>query len=291
MPLFGRRDGTLAKGIAPYRRIMPFIMKTRNESAVYFEQEMDLTKTLKFIEQFNATHSHRITVFHLFLWAATRALHERPGMNRFVAGGNIYQRDGIWISYSAKKEMKDGSPLVVLKRRFDPALSFEELVSFVYGDVKEGRSEKKLHQDKEIGMSLMLPAILLRIGLWFIRFLDGINLLPHSFIKPDPMYASMFVANLGSVKLESAYHHLYEYGNIPVFATIGRNKKVVDVDAAGQVTTRTVCSVKYSFDERVEDGLYCAKSLELVRNYLEDPEAHGAGQKVLPQAATQQGAA
>jgi hypothetical protein len=276
MPLFGRRDGTLAKGIAPYRRIMPFIMKTRNESAVYFEQEMDLTRTLKFIEQFNATHKNRITVFHVFLWAATRTLNERPGMNRFVMGGNIYQRDGIWISYSAKKEMKDGSPLVVLKRKFDPALSFEQLVDFVYGDVKEGRSEKKLHQDKEIGMSLMLPAFLLRLGLWFIRLLDGWNLLPHAFIAPDPMYASMFVANLGSVKLESAYHHLYEYGNIPVFATIGRNKKVVSLDESGQVTTRMVCSVKYSFDERTEDGLYCAKTLELLRTYLEDPEGFGA---------------
>jgi hypothetical protein len=276
MPLFGRADGTIAKDIAPYRRIMPFIMKSRTESAVYFEQEMDLTKTLAFIQQWNATHEQRITVFHLFLWASTRALNERPGMNRFTMGGNIYQRNGIFISYSAKKEMKDGSPLVVLKRQFDPKMTFEEMVKFIYGDVKEGRSDKKLHQDKEIGMSLMLPAILLRIGLWFVRWLDSVNLLPYSFIKPDPMYASMFVANLGSVKLESAFHHLYEYGNIPIFAAIGRNKKVAAVDDHGQVTTKTICSVKYSFDERVEDGLYCAKSLDLLRGYIEDPVAHGA---------------
>ena len=37
------------------------------------------------------------------------------------------------------------------------------------------------------------------------------------------------------------------------------------------VVTRTVCSVKYSFDERVEDGLYCARSLELLRRRIEDP--------------------
>ena len=89
-----------------------------------------------------------------------------------------------------------------------------------------------------IGMSLMLPSILLRIGLWAIRWLDSVNLLPYAFTRPDPMYASLFVANLGSVKLESAFHHLYEYGNIPVFAAIGRNKKVVDVDENGQVKLR-----------------------------------------------------
>jgi hypothetical protein len=285
MPLFGRADGTLAKDIAPYRRIMPFIMKTRTESAVYFEQEIDLTRTLQFIQQWNATHEQRITVFHIFLWASTRALHERPGMNRFTMGGNIYQRNGIWISYSAKKEMKDGSPLVVLKRQFDPALSFEEMVKFIYGDVKEGRSEKKLHQDKEIGMSLMLPAILLRIGLAVIRWLDSVNLLPYSFTRPDPMYASMFVANLGSVKLESAFHHLYEYGNIPIFAALGRNKKVAVVNDDGSVGSKTICSVKYSFDERVEDGLYCAKTLDLLRGFIEDPAANGATTAVAQPAA------
>jgi 2-oxoacid dehydrogenases acyltransferase (catalytic domain) len=280
MPLFSRHDGTLATDIAPYRRIMPFIMKSRNESAVYFEQEMDLTKTLGFIEAWNAANpERRITPFHVFLWAATQCLHQRPGMNRFVAGGNIYQRNGIWISYSAKKELKDGSPIVLLKRQFDPTMSFSELVSFVYGDLKEGRSEKKLHQEKEINLSLKLPSFLLAIGIWFIRLFDGWNLLPAAFIKPDPMYASMFIANLGSVKLDSAYHHLYEYGNIPVFATIGRNKKVACVGDDGQVAVKTVCSVKYSFDERTEDGLYCAKTLDMLRTYLEDPEGKGASAK------------
>jgi hypothetical protein len=268
---------------------MPFIMKTRTESAVYFEQEMDLTRTLKFIEQYNASHPQRITVFHVFLWAATRCLHERPGMNRFVSGGNIYQRDGIWISYSAKKEMKDGSPIVLLKRQFDPSMTFDQLVAFVYGDVKEGRSEKKLHQDKEIHLSLKLPALLLQFGLWAIRLADSLNLLPRGYIKPDPMYASMFIANLGSVKLESAFHHLYEYGNIPVFATIGRNKKVARVDEHGQLAVKTVCSVKYSFVERTEDGLYCAKTLDLLRVYVEDPEGNGAGgQGKLPQGQSEQ---
>jgi len=39
-------------------------------------------------------------------------------------------------------------------------------------------------------------------------------------------------------------------------------------DAAGR---RTV-TLKYTYDERVEDGLYCARTLERLRERLEHPE-------------------
>jgi hypothetical protein len=93
---------------------------------------------------------------------------------------------------------------------------------------------------------------------------------------PRPNYTSLFVANLGSVRLDSAFHHLYEYRNCPLFAAIGRSTTVPFVDARGQLATRTVCSIKYTLDERVEDGLYCATGLERLRHLMEDPEAYGA---------------
>ena len=263
MPLFNRPDGKLATDVPAARRIMPFIMRTRTESAVYFEQAIDLTRTLPFIEQFNAAHpTRKATVFHVFIWAAMVALNARPRLNRFVIGSRLYQREGIWISYSAKKALQDDAPIVVLKRRFDPTMSFEQVVDFIHADLDEGRSDKKSHVDKELGLFLRLPAPLLRLGVWLLRWLDSWNLLPGAFIHPDPLYASLFVANLGSVKLESAYHHLYEYGSIPLFAAIGRTK---------EVGGSPVCSIKYSFDERVEDGLYAAAALALLKDRLEDP--------------------
>jgi hypothetical protein len=276
MPLFSRPDGKPATDIAPYRQMMPFIMKTRTESAVYFEQQIDLTRTLDFIEHFNANHERRINIFHVFLWAAVRTLHERPRLNRFVVGDRVYLRDGIWMTFSAKKALNDDAPIVTLKRKFDPRHSFEELVSFVYGDLDKGRGNEKSHVDKELSFFLKLPGPLLRLGVKLWRLLDAWNLLPGSLIHPDPMYTSMFVANLGSLKIESAFHHLYEHGNCPLFAALGKKKQVVVVDESGQPRTRTVCSIKYTLDERVEDGLYCAGALDTLRGMLEDPVGHGA---------------
>jgi hypothetical protein len=269
--LFSRSDGTKCTDVAPTRSIMPFIMPSRNESAVYFEQWIDLTKTNAFLDEWNAANPERkATVFHVFLWAAVYGLDQRPRLNRFVMGSRIWQRHGIWLSYAAKKRMEDGAPLVVLKRRFDPSHTFKQLVDFVYADVKVGRSEQKSAVDKELNVFLRIPAPLLRVGVGLLRWLDDWNLLPASFIENDPLYTSMFVANLGSVRLDSAYHHLYEYGNCPFFAALGRTQTVVTPDGP-----RAMCSIKYSFDERVEDGLYCAKGLDLLKARMEDPGAAG----------------
>ena len=49
------------------------------------------------------------------------------------------------------------------------------------------------------------------------------RLLPRAFVEGDPFFASAFVTNLGSVGLDSAYHHLYEYGTIPIFCRARRH--------------------------------------------------------------------
>ena len=91
-----------------------------------------------------------------------------------------------------------------------------------------------------------------------------LHLLDESMIDSDPMFCSVFVANLGSVGLEAGYHHLWEYGNCPIFCTIGRIKP--GPEGERQVT------LKWTYDERVEDGLYCARALERLRERIEDPK-------------------
>lgn len=265
--LFTRPDGTQCTGLDVERRIMPFIMRTRTESQVFFEQQIDLSRTLPFIEQFNAAHpGKKIGFFHVFLWAAVQALHQRPRMNRFVMGSKLWARNGIYISYSAKKKLDDDSPTFVVKRKFEPGLGFEQLIDFIYADLKEGRGDKERDTEKEMRMFLKLPAPVLRFAVKLLFWLDSWNLLPAGFIMPDPMYASLFIANLGSVRLDSAYHHLYEYGTIGLFAVIGR---VQELTRAGG-TYRGV-SVKYTFDERCEDGLYAMGALAVLKELCEDP--------------------
>ena len=45
MPFRWRPDGDYVGDVPPTRRIMPFLMRGRNESVAYFEQKIDTTKT------------------------------------------------------------------------------------------------------------------------------------------------------------------------------------------------------------------------------------------------------
>lgn len=273
MPLFRRGDGEYVEKVPAYRRIMPFIMPTRTESAVYFEQKIDATRGVAYIARWNEQHpDQKITFLHLLMYGAIKSLHERPRLNRFTMGGHLYQRRGIWVSYSAKKAFDDDSPIVVLKQKFEPETTFAEMVAQMYGALKEGRSDKKSHVDKELDLFLKAPAPVLRLGVKALRWLDAWNVLPASFVEKDPMYASLFIANLGSVKLDAAYHHLYEYGTIPLFGVLGRLQDAVVPGPDGTARVRPEISIKWSYDERVDDGLYAALSLELVRRCLEDPQ-------------------
>jgi hypothetical protein len=109
------------------------------------------------------------------------------------------------------------------------------------------------------------------------RVLDGWNLLPGALIKDDPLYASAFIANLGSVGLDAVYHHLYDYGTIPIFVTMGRVQRAPLVRADGSVGSDEVFRLRYTYDERVEDGFYAARALERLAACLADPTQLSAG--------------
>jgi len=271
MPFRWRPDGDYVADVPRVRKIMPFIMRGKNESAAYYEQKIDVTETERFIHAYRERTGHRLTFQHLAVWAVAMMAHRRPRMNRFVAGTRIFQRRGIYVSFSGKKAKHDDAPLITVKRLIEPDWPFHRFVRAVDGDLREARSDKESSVDKELKWFLRLPAWILgnvvRLQMW----LDRWGLLPRSFIENDPLYATVFVANLGSVGLQSAYHHLYEYGTISTFMVLGRVNHEPVVDAQGEVVVKPRITVKYTYDERMEDGLYMLGCMEGFRQMMEQP--------------------
>ncbi len=280
--VFGSRaDGDLVTDAPATRRIMPFIMPTRNESVVFFDIDVDAKAVDARLASWRA-RGVRASVMHLVAIAAVRVLHERPRLNRFVAGGRHWQRRGIWVSFSGKKQKIDDAPVVAIKRQISPALSDEDIVAALDGAVQEVRSPTKNHTDKELDLLLALPTFALAVLVKLLFLLDAMGLLPRFFIDGDPLFASIFIANLGSLGMDAAQHHLYEYGTIPLFCVIGAKKTAVSLGPQGQVVAREVYPLRFTFDERVEDGLYCLGALTRLKALIEqerpfsaDPTAAG----------------
>lgn len=265
--MLGRRaDAKQVTELSTTRRFMPFISPRRNASLVYYTTVVEVESALRFLEEQNRDREpeRRVTLFHLYLRSLSIALHERPSVNRFVAGGRLWQRDGVWITYSAKQELIDGAPVLTLKRKFDRDEGLLEMVDALRDELLARRRGKQSTADKEVNLAVRLPVAVLRAGMWLLRSADRLGLLSRKMIENDPMFSSAFVANLGSVGLDAGYHHLWEYGTCTIFATIGRVHERHD--------GVRVMELKYSYDERVADGLYAAITMGGIRERLEDPK-------------------
>lgn len=270
--MFGPHDGRRVD-VHPYRRMMSFLIRGRNEAAVYFEHRIDLTRTQPWLatrRDPNLPAAQQPKLFHLILHALASVLHERERINRFTIGHRTYQRNGVFLSFAAKKAFNDDAPLATVKRRFEKGESFDALVASLTGEIGEARSDKPSQIDKELNVLLKLPAFLLAFLIGVLKRLYAWGLAPRSLVDTDPMYASAFVANLGSIGIDAAYHHLYEHGTCPLFMTIGQ---VVDAPLVidGTLEVRPTVTLRFTYDERIEDGLYAAKTLKLLSDRIADP--------------------
>lgn len=266
-----RVDATLARDVPGYRRFMPALMPRRVDGLVFFDQQLRVERAEEFVADVRAENPDvHPTIFHVVLWALMHTIDRHPHLNRFVAGGRVWQRDGIWISYTAKTELSESGVLIEIKHQFDPTLPFVEMVRQTQGAVVAARAGSQGLADRELELFLHLPPALRRGVVRIAAGANALNLLPRSFVEGDPFFASAFVTNLGSVGLDAAFHHLYEYGTIPIFCALGKvhTAPVVEDDA---VRVGRVASVKFSYDERTEDGLYAGHALEEFRTIVEDP--------------------
>ncbi len=266
--MFGRRsDATLVRDLPKMRRFMPFISPRRNDALVYFDGEIEVDAALRFLEEQNRTRpeNRKMTIFHLFVRAMTVVFNARTNVNRFVAGGRIWQRNGLWVTFSAKQEIVDGAKMLTVKREFPPDESLEQLTDAVLDKLTRQRGGEETTSDKEMKLALdLLPPFLIRAVMRLIKLGDHLGLLPKSMIDGDPMFTSIFIANLGSLGMDAGYHHLWEHGNCPVFATMGRVKPRWD--------GKQVMNVRYTYDERIEDGLYAGITLSQITEIMQNPE-------------------
>ncbi len=276
--LWTRPDGTRIKGLSPLRTLMPHVMPQRNGSAVYYEITLDLTDTLPWLAA-QAAKGRKVTLFHLGLAGLVRTLSMRPQMHRFVVGRRIYQRKHIELAFAVKKGLRDDANMTAVKVRFEPTDDLDAVIRRVDEAIGTGRGAVPTQSEREMHWTAWMPSPILALVLWLQGLLDACNLLPAAMIEADPLYASMFLANMGSIGLPAVWHHLYEYGTVPLFGTFGLIEKTPQVLVDGTLAVRDTFKMRWTFDERITDGLYCTKSLEIMRKVIEQPESYDAGAK------------
>jgi hypothetical protein len=282
MAIGDRSDGVRLRKLPGFRKMFPYLMRTRTESVIYHSQRLKIGKTLAWLEKANAAGEKKITLFHILLAAGVRTLALRPEANRFVVGRRIYQRRTIDLSFVVKRELNEQAAETTVKITFDPRSTIADIVEQVTPVVRETKQSHTSRDEAATGIVTRLPRSLILLAIRAVRTLDYFGLLPASFIKGDALYTSAFLANLGSIGADAVFHHLYEWGNAPFFVTVGQRKKELVINERGDPEVEEVMDLKFSLDERIADGVYFTATIGLLTDLIENPEKLEAPPENLP---------
>jgi hypothetical protein len=268
-----RPDGELVERIHPYRKMLPFMMRGRNESVVYYDDPAKSEKLLDYIERAKQTWGIEVDITHCLVAACRVGLWENPKMNQFISGRRLYARKHNELTFSMKRQrMNKEAKLSAVKLNVDDrSETFRQLCERINGNIVVERSGDETYTDKELSIFTQLPRPVLETALDVLRWADGRNLVPGGFIKSDGFYTSIFIANLGSLGMHAGYHHLYEYGTCPLFMMVGKIEERAIVED-GKIVARKMLPVRWTYDERIDDGLTAKYGMQSVREALENPD-------------------
>lgn len=272
MPLFSRSDGDLVRELPSIRRMMPYVMRGRNESAVYIPLRVDITKAKRWLWAYNRRRPDEpCTILHLALFLARSFLKEFPDVDRFVAGRRIWQRKVQSVSIVVKESLETSAPTFTIKIEMGPPTESLPEFSRRLADALRSAAELQRRTESDARRLLHLPDSIVRLALWGRDLLDAWNLLPHRWLRDDPLCTSLFVANLGSLGIPEAFHHLYETGTCSAFVVMGAVRRESVTDADGAVRVADMLPVFWTVDDRVADGFRAAEALRWYQARLEDP--------------------
>lgn len=266
---WGRRGATRIDLGRSFNAIFPYIMKGRNESIAYFPVVVDVENLLVELEARKGTEN-QITLFEAVLLALVRILRERPTLNRYIIGRRLYERHDVDLSFVARRQYtldsSETNVFVSVKPTDDAATALQK----IRGEIRTAKSGDQKSDEGLIDLFMRLPRSALRLAVTVLSLWDFYVDTPGFLRGIDPLRCSAYVANLGSVGMGAAYHHLFEWGTCSLFVTIGEVKPTVCVGADGAPTVRRTMELKFALDERIADGYYDARALELFDTYLND---------------------
>lgn len=269
-----RSDGYKVRTINPMNKFMPYIMPQRNDACNTYSDMFDVTLTDKFCREKVKAGMTSFGFLHVLLAAYVRMLSQRPAINRFISGQKIYSRNDIQIVMVVKKTLSLDSPDTVIKIRLDPSDTVDDVYEKFNREVEAVRQapDEKSSFDKLNKALSLIPGLLCRWTVKFLNFLDYFGLLPKSLLWLSPFHGSMIVTSMGSLGIRPVYHHIYNFGNLPVFLAYGSRRSVVELDREGKPRTKKYIELKAVTDERICDGYYYASAFKLFKRYVENPE-------------------
>jgi len=268
-----RRDAKRVRDITGMTQIMIDLKPNRCDSDVYLNQKFDVTKLVKYVEKMKKK-GEDITYFHAFVTAIGKTMYNRPKLNRFVANRHVYEHNELIISFVAKITFNDNSEemmLMVPIENNDNIFSVSKKIKDMVEKIRDNKVVHKEGANSAIDTLGKLPNVLRVPLVGLFKWMDQRDLLPKDLIKDNLYYSSLIVSNLGAIKCGAIYHNLTNFGTASGLATMGEIKDEVVV-VNGKKEIRKMVEFGVNLDERIADGYYMAKALQLLQYFFDNPK-------------------
>ncbi len=272
MHKLAKKEGRRLRKIHPMAGVSPFIMKERNEASNLLRDVINTEIIDEYVKQKKAEGLTHFNLMHVLVACYCRVVAKRPAVNRFIRGGRIYARNGIEICITIKKEMTLESPDTCIKIPLSPECTAEDVYHAFEKEINEYRNHPESSFDDVAKILNYIPSIILKFVVWFLKLLDYFGLLPRFLTKLSPFHGSLFVTSMGSLGIPVIHHHLYNFGNMPLFLAFGAKYKKNELQDDGSVKSVPYVDFTMVMDERICDGYYYANVLKQFKILLKHPE-------------------
>lgn len=277
-PTWGdRTDGRRVRTMPAMTTVTPYIMPTRVGASNFILDKIEITNLEHYIMQKRKEGYKSFGLTHIFLAAYVRAVAKYPGINRFCSGQRVYSRgDDIQFCMVVKASMTTESDESILKLHLKPTDTIDDVYDKLSAEINRIKTTEigSSDFDKVEKLLSITPRLVMRFIMALLRFLDYFGWLPKFLLEVSPFHASIFFTSMASLGIEPIVHHLYDFGNMPVFCSLGTKYKEYEADPNPLMGVHTRHYINYTFntDERICDGFYYASVFKYIKKLLAHPE-------------------
>lgn len=264
-----RADGYRVRGNDPMYEIVPHIMPHRYDASNYIKQEIDLDLMQDYIKK---CRKKGIAMSHMSIIIAgyLRLVSQNPYLNRFVVNKKIYARNHFCACFVTLTNASENGDTVnkVYFNLDDDIFTVNQKIA---DSIDKIQNQTQLTAMDKLAAKLCRIPFLLSFGVAFLKRIDYFFSLPMNIIDASPFHTSLFVTNLASIRTNSVYHHIYDFGTAGVFVAMGQPVKTTIVNGE-KTEAKKKMELAITTDERIANGHYFGKCFKELNRYYRNPE-------------------
>lgn len=265
----GRPDGKRVKNMDPLFKIIPNLMEHRHDSQVFYTVDAPLEEITKYINTKRA-QGLNIGYMHVFYLMFIKVIKNKPNLNRFVMQDRMYQRDDISISMTVKQSLTEEGNEGTTKCVFTGDETISDVAKILNDAIDSEKNPNNSDFEKMVKFLNRVPRFISRAFTKTMMFLDRRDLMPKKMVNLSPFHATAYFTNVGSIGIDSVYHHLYDFGTIGMFVAMGKKFPKI-INDKGVIKEAPHVRLSIVVDERIVDGFYFASSMRLLNRYIKNP--------------------